>query len=38
VEEVLVGSYGGQPLESVEIEVTPDNGGCNGHTQNIWHM
>jgi hypothetical protein len=38
MEEVLAGSSGGLLLASVEIEVTPGNGGCNGHTLNRWHM
>jgi hypothetical protein len=25
-------------LVSEEIEVTPGNGGCNGHTLNRWHI
>jgi hypothetical protein len=38
MEEVLAGSSGGLPLEFVKIEVVSGNGGCNGHTQNRWHM
>jgi hypothetical protein len=33
VEEVLAGISSEQSLESVEIEVTSGNGGCNGHTR-----
>jgi hypothetical protein len=35
---VPAGRSGGLSLASVEIEVTPGNGGCNGHTLNRWNM